>query len=247
MSARLIARKLAAPAACVAVMVTGPGPARSQVMDQARYLFLRADNLEQAPSLPGRPLRLEGDVWYGGDWNRVWIKLDGDLALSGDTEGELEAQALYTRVVSPYWDLQVGLRVDRAWGNGGRSRGHAVVGIQGLAPYWFEVESAVFLSDGGDLSAELQASYELLFTQRLILEPEVQLQVSATDQPEWGTGSGLTRTEMAWRLRYEFRREFAPYLGWVWARSWSGTADLARATGQPPSRGSLVAGVRMWY
>jgi copper resistance protein B len=241
--------RLGAAAALAAALLGGASarPVSAQVMDQARYLFLYADKLEQAPGLPGRPLRLEGDAWYGGSWNRLWIKLDGDVATRGPEEGEIEAQALFSRLVSPYRDLQAGIRVDGRWGEGGRARPHLAVALQGLAPYWFEVESALFVSARGDVSGSLQARYDVLFTQRLILEPELDVGASLQDVPEWGVGAGITHAELGLRLRYEVRREFAPYVGYVWRRSFSGTADLLRTAGDPPRQGSLVAGVTMWH
>jgi copper resistance protein B len=237
----------AALALAAALLLGGRQPAGAQVMDRARYLFLYADNLEQAPGLAGRPVRLEGDAWYGGSWNRLWIKLDGDVATDGPDEGEIEVQALFSRLVSPYWDLQAGLRVDARWGESDRARPHLGVALQGLAPYWFEVESALFVSAQGDVSASLQASYDVLLTQRLVLEPEVEVDAAFQDVPEWGVGAGLTSTELGLRLRYEIRREFAPYVGYVWRRSYAGTADLVRAAGGTPRGSSLVAGVTMWH
>jgi len=220
--------------------------ASAQMMDQARYLFLFADNLEQAPGLSGRPIRLEADAWYGGSYDRLWMKVDGD-AETNRSEGEVEVQALFSRLVAPYWDVQIGVRVDATWGDDSRTRTHLALGLQGLAPYWFEVETTAFVSAAGDVSASLQASYDLLVTQRLVLEPEFEVRASIQGQPEWHLGSGLNDTELGLRLRYELRREFAPYVGYVWVRSFGATADLRRAAGGTSRQGSLVAGLRMWY
>lgn len=239
---RIAAGLLAAGLVATAV----PRVAVAQVMDQARYLYILADNFEQAPGLSGRPVRLEGDAWYGGIYNRLWMKVDADADTRGG-EGEIQAQALFSRMISPYFDVQVGGRIDAAWGDGIQSRTHLAVGVQGLAPYWFEVESTLFVSQAGDVSGTLKASYDLLFTQRLILEPDVEITASVQDQPEWGVASGVNDAQLGVRLRYEIRREFAPYVGWLWRRSFGGTADLRRAAGAPWKQGSLVAGVRMWY
>jgi len=235
-------------ALALVLVATGLGttPAAGQVMDHTRYLYLFAQHLEQAPGLAGDPVRLEGEAWYGGNYDRLWMKFDGDVATQGD-EGDVEVQALYSHLFSPYWDVQAGVRVDGLWGEGSRARPHAVIAVQGLAPYWFEVESALFVSAAGDVSARLEASYDLLLTQRLILEPDVELNAALQDVPEWGVGSGLTSTELGLRLRYEVRREFAPYVGYAWTRSYAGTADLARAAGELAHRGSLVAGVTVWH
>ncbi|HZD04404.1 MAG TPA: copper resistance protein B, partial [Longimicrobiales bacterium] len=221
-------------------------PASGQVMDQARYLLLMADHLEQAPGLSGRPVRLEGEAWYGGIWNRLWMKLDGDADTRGG-EGAFEAQALFSRMISPYWDAQIGARVDAAWGDESRSRTHLALGLQGLAPYWFEVESTLFVSSGGDVSLRLKGSYDLLLTQRLILEPDLEVSASFQDQPDWGLASGVNDTQLGLRLRWEIRRELAPYVGYFWHRSFGGTADLRRDSGLPWRDGSVVMGLRMWY
>ncbi len=239
----------AAAAGLLVLAVTMAVSARSaagQVMDRSRYLYLFGDHLEQAPGFAGRPVRLEGEGWYGRNYDRFWMKFDGDLATQGN-EGELQVQALFSHLFSPYWDIQAGIRVDGVWGEAGRVRPHAVIGVQGLAPYWFEVESALFVSDAGDVSGRLQASYDLMFTQRLIFEPEVELNAALQEVPEWGVGSGLTSSELGLRLRYEIRREFAPYIGYLWQRSYAGTANLLHAGGEPPRRSSFVAGVTVWY
>lgn len=240
-------RRLGRAAGFALFLATMASPVSGQIMDQARYLYLFADNLEQATGFAGNPVRLEGDVWYGGSYNRLWVKLDGDIGTQGAGEGEVESQALFSHLFSPYWDVQAGLRVDRSWGGLGRTRTHFALGLQGLAPYWFEVETALFVSTSGDVSASLQASYELLFTQRLIIEPEIEVNAAVQDVPAWGVASGLTDTEFGLRLRYEFRREFAPYVGYVWQRAYGGTADLRRSSSEPWHRRSLVAGIRMWY
>ncbi len=218
----------------------------AQVMGQAKYLLVLVDQFEHAPGLSGRPIRLGADAWYGGNYNRLVIKIDGDAGTRGG-EREVEGQLLFGRMVAPYWDLQVGLRVDGAWDDESRTRTHLALGCQGLAPYWFEVETALFLSMEGDVSATVQASYDLLLTQRLVLQPEIEANASFQDVSEWGLASGLNDTELALRLRYEIRREFAPYVGYAWRKAYGGTRDLLRESGDQVHRGTLVAGVRMWY
>ena len=120
------------------------------------------------------------------------------------------------------------------------------LGIQGLAPYWFEVEPTVYLSQDGDLSAELVAAYELLFTQRLILEPEVEVGLALQEVPEWGVGSGLNDVTAGLRLRYEISRQFAPYVGLSWMNRFGEAAELAEAEGEESSDLFFVVGTRMW-
>ncbi|MEX2472805.1 MAG: copper resistance protein B [Gemmatimonadota bacterium] len=217
-----------------------------QTMDQKNYLFLMVNDLEQAPGLGERPILVDAEAWYGGDYNRLWLKLEGD-ASTLEPEGELEAQALFSRLISPWWDLQAGVRVDRAWGGGGRTRPHLALALQGLAPYWFEVETSVFLDVDGNVSAAFTAAYDMLLTQSLILEPEFEVGLSVQDVPDWGIGAGVHDFVLGGRLRYEIRREFAPYVGFVWHRASGGTADLRRTAGLPVGDGSLVFGVRAWY
>lgn len=182
--------------------------------------------------------------WVGGDINRLWVKTEG-LYL-GD-EGQLEegeVQALYSRAISPFFDLQAGLRQDFG---PGPSRTYGVLGIQGLAPYWFEVEAAAFVSDKGDLTARIEAEYEFLLTQRLIFQPRIEVNISAQNIPELRIGRGLSSAQLEGRLRYEFRRTIAPYIGISWTRSVGRTAKFLRADGEGPASVSFVTGIRFWF
>ncbi|MEX2465525.1 MAG: copper resistance protein B [Gemmatimonadota bacterium] len=218
----------------------------AQTMDQMKYLFVMVNDLEQARGFGERPVLLGAEAWYGGDSDRFWLKVDGHASTT-ERAGEVETQLLFSHLVSPWWDLQMGVRVDHAWGGGGLTRPHLAIGLQGLAPYWFEVESSVFVDADGRLSASLGAAYDLLLSQSLILEPEVELGIALQDVPEWAIASGVHQLEVGTRLRYEIRREFAPYIGWVWHRAFGGTADLMRASGVPHREGSFVFGIRAWY
>lgn len=223
-----------------------PAAASAQTMDDHKYLFVMVDELEQAPGLGGNPILFSGEAWYGGDYSRIWIKVAGDAATS-EREGAVTLQALLSRLVSPWWELQAGVRVDRGWGDDGRTRPHAVLGIQGLAPYWFETEAALFVDPEGKVSLGVDASYDLLLTQSLILEPSAAIGVALQDVPEWGISSGLHEVEAGARLRYEVVREFAPYVGVTWHAAFGGTAQTIRNGGGSPRQTSLVAGLRVWY
>jgi copper resistance protein B len=153
-------------------------------------------------------------------------------------------QLLYSRAVSAFWDLQIGGRYDV---KPDPSRGYAVVGVQGLAPYFFDVDAAAFLSDQGDVSARIEAEYEWLLTQRLIAKPLVELNVAVQDVPDLGIGSGLSDVELGLRLRYEIVREVAPYVGISWERKVGSTADLARRGGTDVGGAAVVAGIRLWF
>lgn len=236
-------------AATLLVMGTGlaPGDAAAQTMDDHIYWMVMADELEYAPAPEGEPVFLDASFWVGGDYNRLWVKVEG-AAETVEWTGELEAQALYSRLISPFFEAQVGLGVETTLGGAeSRRRGLVVLGLQGLAPYWFHVEPQLLVSHEGDVSFAFEGSYELLFTQRLILEPELELKAALQDVPEWGVGSGLNDIELGARLRYEFAREFAPYFGVVWERRFGQTADFARAAGEDVSETRLVAGVHVWY
>jgi len=181
--------------------------------------------------------------WTGGDINRFWWKSEGEGDFDGEIEGEV--QALYSRAVTPFWDVQAGVRQD--FREDGESPTHLVVGFQGLAPHWWEVDAAAFLSTGGDLTARVEAEYDQRITQRLILQPRIEVEASASDVPELGLGSGLTHVEAGLRLRYEIAREFAPYVGVEWSRDLGGTADLTRAQGGEPEHTRFVIGLRAWF
>ena len=184
----------------------------------------------------------EGRASFGGDINRLVLKSEGE----GDDHSleSAEIQALYARTIGPYFNLQAGLRHDF---EPGPSRTYGALGVEGLAPYWFEVGATAFLSQKGDLSARFEASYDLRITQRLILEPRAEIDVQAQDVPELGEGAGLSSAEIGLRLRYAVRQEFAPYIGLMHERKFGDTADFARADGESPSATRFVIGLRSWF
>jgi len=209
-------------------------------------MFL-ADQFEYRNNEGADTLRWDTQGWYGTGTNKIWVKFEGADETSSGT-GELELQALYSRMIAPFWDLQIGLRHDRVYGPGpDLNRSFAVLGVQGLAPYRFEVEPALFVSDDGDVSARLVATYDLLFSQRLILQPRFETNFAASNAPAFGVGSGLNDVQLGVRLRYEFRREFAPYVGVSWKRQYGNTADITRAGGGDIDNLAVVAGVRFWF
>lgn len=187
--------------------------------------------------------RWDGEAWFGGDINRLWLKTEGEGVLREGVESA-EVQALYSRAIGPYFNLQAGVRHDF---RPSPNRTYATVGFQGLAPYQFEVEGALFLSTKGDVLGRLGGYYDQRITQRLILQPRVEFNLSAQDVPENGLGAGLTDAELGLRLRYEFRRQFGPYVGVSYLAQTGRTADFTRAEGKDPSTTSFVAGVRVWF
>jgi copper resistance protein B len=221
-------------------------PAAAQVMDSALHGFALLDQLEIAPNRDGTPIGLDATGWFGGDVNRLWVRAEGEQETESDA-GDVRLELFYGRLVSPFWDALLGLRADQRWGSGTATRAHLAVGLQGLAPYWFEIEPTVYLSHDGNLSAQLEAEYELLLTQRLVLQPRLETSVAARDDDEFETGSGFTDLELGARLRYELRREIAPYVGVSWHRRLGETADIARRAGEFVSNVSAVVGLRLWY
>ncbi|KCZ88319.1 copper resistance protein B [Hyphomonas johnsonii] len=208
-----------------------------------RQVSVMADRLELQSSDAGDALVWDGNGWYGGDVDKLWLKSEGTYSLETDAVEDAEVQALWSHAISPYFDLQGGIRYDLE----PKGRTHAVLGLQGLAPYWFEVDAAAFLSSEGDLTARIETEYEVRLTQRLILQPRVEAEFAAQDIPDLETGSGLTSLDAGLRLRYEFVREFAPYIGVEWQGSFGGTADYLEAAGEETDRTAFVAGVRTWF
>ena len=201
-------------------------------------------NLAEVQVREGRDgFRWDGEGWFGGDINRLVIKSEGSGTF-GEGPDDAEVQALYSRAIGPYFNLQAGLRHDFT---PNPSPTYATVGFEGLAPYWFEVEGALFLSDQGDVLGRLEGYYDQRITQRLILQPRAEINLAAQDVPENGIGAGLSDIELGLRLRYEIAREFAPYIGVSWDRKLGDTADFARAAGEDPSSTSIVVGIRAWF
>ena len=187
--------------------------------------------------------RWEGEGWFGGDINRLVIKTEGEGAFGGRTE-DAEVQALFSRAFDPWWNWQVGVRHDI---RPDPQRTYATLGIEGLAPYWFKASGALFLSNKGELLARAEGFYDQRITQRLILQPRAEINLSAQQIPETGLGAGLTDIEVGLRLRYEIAREFAPYIGVEWAAKVGDTAKFARLAGDRPSVVNYVAGIRFWF
>lgn len=183
----------------------------------------------------------DAQAWYGGDYNKLWLKTEGEHFAGGEA-GSVEL--LWDRAVARWWDIQAGVRRDFS---AGPSRTWAAFGVQGLAPYWFEVEATVYVGDAGRSAARLVGEYELLLTQRWILQPQLELNLYGREDAQNHIGSGLSDMEAGLRLRYEIRREFAPYVGVAWSRRFGGTADLVRDAGEDVSDVQFVAGLRVWF
>ena len=200
-------------------------------------------NLAEYQARSGRGgYRWEGQAWFGGDINRLVVKTEGEGSRRGGLDTG-EVQGLYSHAVSPYFNVQGGVRQDFA----PHARTYATVGVEGLAPYWFDVEGAVFVSNKGEVLARAEGTYDLRLSQRLILQPRVELNLAAQNSIETRIGAGLSNAEFGLRLRYEIHREFAPYIGVSYDRKFGKTADYARGLGQDPAAASFVFGVRAWF
>ena len=205
--------------------------------------MVMANIAEWSPRSGKDTYRWEGEAWFGGDIHRLVLKTEGEGVI-GDGVDHAELQALYSRAVGPYFNLQAGVRHDF---EPHPNRTYATVGFEGLAPYWFEVSGAAFLSNKGDLSGRLEGSYDQRITQRLILQPRAEFNLAASNDAATGVGSGLSDAELGLRLRYEIRREFAPYIGVTYDRKFGKTADYARAAGEGVEDTRLVLGIRAWF
>ena len=189
----------------------------------------------------------DGYLWdlqgyYGGPTSRFWFKSEGEGTF-GERIEDAEVQALYAKAIAPFWDVQAGVRQDLA----GPETTYGVIGVQGLSPYMFEVDAALFLSHRGDITARIEGEVDQRITQRLILQPRAEVNLSAQDIPLLGIGSGIDTIEAGVRLRYEIIREFAPYIGIEQSSRVGGSAEYARARGEDPSVTNFLVGIRFWF
>ena len=211
--------------------------------DNDPYGQLLLDQFEGYLSNGGQSgIRLDAQAWFGTDLNKLWLKAESSR--SNGTLGATRVEALYNRAIAPYWGLQGGWRHDTG---GGPSRNWAAFGVQGLAPYWFDVEATVYAGESGRTAIRLEAEYDLRITQRLVLQPDAELAFHGKSDPERGIGSGLSSVDLGLRLRYEVTRKFAPYIGVAWDRKFGNSADLARQAGGDVSETRFVVGLRMWF
>jgi copper resistance protein B len=211
------------------------------VHDETVHHFVLLDQLEWQ-SVEGGSLNVDSKAWVGGDRDRLWFRFEGEAA-DGET-GHAEAHVLFGRHASRWWDVVGGVRQDVG---AGPSRTWLAFGVQGLAPYWFDVEATAYIGESGRSHLRIETEYELLLTNRLIVQPLVEVEIYGKSDPEREIGAGLSSAEAGLRLRYEVRREFAPYLGITWKRTFFGTADSARASGEGTRTASFTTGVRVWF
>lgn len=211
--------------------------------DQLAVSMVLVDQAEFVSGNEGDGFAWSAQIANGGDGDKLWLRSQG-LKISGErVDPETSAEALWWHAYSPFWGRTLGVRQDIGRG----AHTWLAFGIEGLAPYWFDVELTGYVSDGGHLAARLQASYDMLLTNRLIMTPTVETNIFSKRQKERELGSGISNLELGVRLRYEVERKFAPYVGFVWERGFGDTADFKRAAGDPVTERRFVAGVRLWW
>jgi len=219
-----------------------PGPRQLRMADEHNFGGLLVDRLERQSTSGGNTTAYDALAWFGRDYNRLVIKAEGDYG-QGKLQ-EARTEALWGHAIAPFWDTQLGARYDSGVGP---DRGWLAFGVQGLAPYWFDVEATAYAGNQGRTAVRLAASYDVLFTQKLILQPRLELNAYGKSDAAQGIGSGLSDGAAGLRLRYEFTRQIAPYVGVERAEKFGQTADLARAAGDRAETTRWVAGVRFWF
>ncbi len=224
---------------CLALITNSVSAATED--DPVLYM-LKADQFEARDTDDGSVTAWEGHLWIGKDLNKLWVKTEGERSSEGTASAEI--QLLYSRAIDANWDLQFGLRHDA---DPDPERNWAVFGFNGVSPYWFEIDSALFIEEDGQVNLRFEAEYEFMLTQKWVLSPEVEVNWFSEDDDGLGIGSGLAEIEAGLRLRYEINREFAPYVGINYERLLGDTEDIAAAAGTDSSETQLVAGIRFWF
>lgn len=219
----------------------------SPVEDEMKHTFIRANVLEFRPSRKDSDFRWDVEGWRGGDFNRFWFKSEGERNTALKASYDIDLQLLYGRFVKKYYDFQVGLRVETQSFRGANvTRPQFVIGLEGLVPYRYEFESALFISHQGHVSGRASFTRDYLLTQRWILQGRIETNIAAQRVERFTTGRGLNNIEAGLRLRYEVQRKFGPYIGISYDQSFFGTANFVRQDGGDPRQLRFVAGVRVW-
>jgi copper resistance protein B len=212
-----------------------------QMDDAVRLGKVWLDRLEWRSAARPNEAAWQGEAWYGDDYNKAWLRSEGD-AYSGRTQ-DARAELFWDQVVARWWSLEAGVRDDFTVGP---ARGWAALGMRGLAPQGVEVEATVYAGAAARTAARLKIEYELLFTQRLVLQPEFEMNLYGKADPKRDIASGLSDLEVGLRLRYEVRREVAPYAGVVWAKHRGASGDILRAAGADSDGIRIAIGLRLW-
>jgi len=213
------------------------------VMDRMIFVHGILDQFEGRTDGRTPELRWSGQGWAGTDYDKFRVKTEGFRNKDGDVE-DGRHEFLYSRAISPYFDVQGGVRSDI---DSRPNRNWAAFGLQGLAPLFFEVDATAYVSDSGHFAARFEGSYDLLLTNRLILQPEIEINLYTRSDPARLVGAGVSDIDLGLRLRYEVSRKFAPYIGVTYEGKFGQTASFARRAGESTSDFRLVFGVRSWF
>ncbi len=210
--------------------------------DAAAFAKLRIDRLERSFGADAPAFSWDVDAWLGRDFDKLRVRSEGEH-VRGTTD-EADVEALWSHAIAPFWDTELGVRQDVG---GDAHRTWAAFGIQGLAPYWFELGATAYVGESGRAALRVEADYDLSLTQKLVLQPRAEINAYGSSDRAAGVGAGLSDAEVGIRLRYEIRREFAPYVGVEWSRRFGGTADFARDEGLSSNDTRWIVGIRVWY
>ena len=210
--------------------------------DHATQSMLLVDQLENFHGRDANGLTWEAEAWYGTDNDKLWLRSEGERSAGQVRDADVEA--LWSHAVATYWNTQLGIRQDAG---GGPPRSWAAFGIEGLAPYWFEVQATAYVGQAGRVAARLRTEYDLRFTQRLILQPELEANLYSKSDRQRRIGDGVSDLQLGLRLRYEISRRFAPYIGVVWVRRFGTTAGFARQDREPVFDQQIVVGLHLWF
>lgn len=227
----------------ISMAALSPGSAKAAGMDDAIYWHVQADQLEYRAGDGADVLAWEANAWIGNDDHRLAFKSEGENPVGKRLE-KAELQMLYRRPVSDFFDVNAGIRHDL---RPDPDRTYAVVGIQGLAKQFIETDANLFVSETGDVSARFEAEVDWLLTQRLILQPLIEADLAFSEDRRIHSGAGINTVEAGLRLKYEIRREFAPYIGLHYERKFGATANFARDEGEDVDALRFVAGVSFWF
>lgn len=219
------------------------------IHDDAVRMFTLFEQLEYRVQDDGPDhLGWEAQGWIGFDFDKFWWKSEGEAGFEGTDEGESENDFLYSRLITPFWNVQVGVRYANEWESTDyEDTWYGVIALQGLAPGMFEMDSSLYVSEYGDVSAEFELEYDLRLTQRLVLQPRAELAVYVQDIEDENIGAGLSDVKLDLRLRYEIKRGLAPYIGVRYKFLVGETANLSQTAGEDTEQLFFLTGIRFAF
>lgn len=221
----------------------GFGPLPPPVMADKEYFnALIVDRLESLSTGSKTFMTYDLQYWWGQTFNRALIRAEGDIDDGAFQNARTEL--LWAHAADPNWDTHLGIRYDKGFGP---DRGWFAVGVQGVAPYWIYVEATAYVGEQGRTAFRLETEYDVLLTQKLVLQPRIEANFYGKKDPARALGHGLSDLSVGLRLRYEVWRELAPYIGIEWAGRFGDTADYLRSSGNRTDEVRAVAGIQFWY